>query len=77
MKIAGRVEEEVLEKSVDSRTPGGRNSGWRMRPPASAVQTLREMESRFPIRTAHPMIAACLGNLIRASSATSARIPAA
>ena len=73
----GVAEGEGSGVGVGEATEAGRNSECRMRPPASAVQTLREMERRFPIRTAQPMIEACLGNLIRVSSATKARSPAA
>ena len=55
----------------------GRNSVCLMRPPASAVQMLSAMESAEPRRTAQPIQAACRGYLIRARSATAARMPAA
>lgn len=52
----------------------GRNSRWRMRPPASAVQMLREIEMAFPKSTAEVSQRAAFGNLTKARRAKSARI---
>ena len=52
----------------------GRNSRWRIRPPASAVQMAREMEMAFPKSTAEVSQRAAFGNLTKARRAKSARI---
>ena len=52
----------------------GRNSRWRMRPPASAVQMLREIEMAFPKSTAEVSQRAAFGNLTKARRANKARM---
>jgi hypothetical protein len=48
----------------------GRNSWWRMKPPASAVQIERRIDMMLPRMTAEANHLADLGNLIMARRAT-------
>jgi hypothetical protein len=57
-----------------SQGVAGRNSGCRMRPPASAVQIASEIEMAFPNSTAELSQRAACGNLTKASRASKARM---